>query len=96
MSPRPAALISSLFTQVPTARIKNLDPGVVMGAIIVNGMLTVCSGIASTTLWFNNYDCRCRILHSPGPIWGYSSGAEHLRSERQRPAKPMVGAKLLR
>jgi hypothetical protein len=31
-----------------------------MGAIMVNGTLTVCSPIASTTLWFNNYDCRCR------------------------------------
>jgi hypothetical protein len=30
-----------------------------MGAIMVNGTLMVCSGIASTTLWFNNYDCRC-------------------------------------
>ena len=31
-----------------------------MGAIMVNGTLTVCSGIASTTFWFNNHDCRCR------------------------------------
>jgi hypothetical protein len=31
-----------------------------MGDIMVNGTLTGCSGIASTTLWFNNYDCRCR------------------------------------
>ena len=27
---------------------------------MVNGTLTGCSGIASTTLWFNNYDYRCR------------------------------------
>jgi hypothetical protein len=31
-----------------------------MGDIMVNGTLTGCSGIASTTLWFDNYDCRCR------------------------------------
>jgi hypothetical protein len=32
-----------------------------MGAIImVTGTVTVCSGIASTTPWFNNYDCRCK------------------------------------
>jgi hypothetical protein len=35
-----------------------------MGAIMVTGTLTVCSGIASTTLWFNNYDCRCRLPSS--------------------------------
>src|SRR5829696_6361132 len=34
--------------RTPTARIKNLDPSVIMGAIMVNGTLTVCSGIAST------------------------------------------------
>jgi hypothetical protein len=33
-----------------------------MGDIMVNGTLTGCSGIASTTLWFNNYDCRCECV----------------------------------
>jgi hypothetical protein len=41
---------------VHTARIKNVDPDVIM----VPGTLTACSGIASTTPWFNNYGCRCR------------------------------------
>ena len=44
---------------MPTARIKNLDPGMLMGVIVASGTLTVCSGMASITLRFNNYDCRC-------------------------------------
>jgi hypothetical protein len=42
-----------------------------MGAIMVNGTLTVCSPIASTTLWFNNYDCRCRSQTAPPCLYVY-------------------------
>ena len=38
------------FSDAPNSEDKNLDPGVVMGAVMVNGMLAVCSGMASTTL----------------------------------------------
>ncbi len=61
-----------------TARIKNLDSGVAMGAIMVNGTLTVCSNIASTTLWFNNYDCRCREragVRAPALFFGTEAAA---------------------
>jgi hypothetical protein len=65
-----------------------------MGAIImVNGTLTVCSGIASTTLWFNNYDCRCRRQQErPRPLLGPRPG--RLR-ERCLPSDPKLGAPAL-
>ena len=63
-----------------------------MGDIMVNGTLTGCSGIASTTLWFNNYDCRCTReeggldgWEGETPLWYYvlkeaevRSGGQHL------------------
>jgi hypothetical protein len=65
--------------QPPTARIKNLDPGVVMGAMDgkrnAHGLVRYR---ASTTLWSNNYDCCCREMNRTVRLggWGLVSGAE--------------------
>jgi protein-S-isoprenylcysteine O-methyltransferase Ste14 len=52
----------------------------------VNGTLTVCSPIASTTLWFNNYDCRCKS-HIVGIL---VSGVLHLTRPWKLPGSKRI------